>query len=109
MKTSDNLRPPSSIYSHLYKFLYKQTGYKNLVRKFGNAIFYAKWTLDSLPHAVRIVGNEKIFRQRIVKNSEALYLSLYRRCRIIFRLSQSSAYKLRESDFPHQPMIEQKI
>jgi len=58
---------------------------------------------------VSIVGTTKIFRQRIVKNSEAFYLSLYRRCRIIFRLPQSSAYKLRESDLTHQPMIEQKI
>jgi len=108
MKTSDDLRPPSSIYSHSYKFLYKQTEYKNFVLKFGNSIFYAKWTFDSLLHASRIVGNEKISRQRIVKNSEAPYLSLNRRCRIIFRPSQSSAHKLRELDSPHQPMIEPK-
>ena len=92
MKNSEDLRPPSSIYSHSFKFLYEQTGYKNFVLKSGNSIFYAKWTFDSLLHASRIVGYEKIFRQRIVKNSEALYLSLNRRCRIIFRPSQSSAY-----------------
>jgi len=58
MKTSDDLRPPSSIYSHSYKFLYKQTGYRIFILKFGNSLFYAKWNLDSLLHAVRIVGNE---------------------------------------------------
>ena len=108
MKTPDDLRPPSSIYSHSYKSLYKLTDYKNFVPKSGNSIFHAKWTFDFLLHALRIVGNEKISRQRIVNNSEAFYLSLNRRCRIIFRPSQSSAYKLRELDFLHQPMIEPK-
>ena len=73
MKTSDDLRPPSSIYSHSYKFLYKQTGYKNFVPKSGNSIFYTKWTSTILLHAVRITGSEKIFCQRIVKNSAAFY------------------------------------
>ena len=62
------MSPPSAkILTRRRRINYKQTEYKNFVLKFGNSIFYAKWTLDSLLHAVRIVGNEKIFRKRIVK------------------------------------------
>jgi len=71
--------------------------------------YYAKWTFDSLLHTPRIVGNERISRQRIVKNFlKPLNLPLDRRCRIISRPSQSSTCKLRESDFLHQPTIELK-
>lgn len=59
MKTPDDLRPPSSIYSHPYKSLYKQTGYKIFVQNLEMQFSTLNGPSTIPLHAIRIIGNDR--------------------------------------------------